>query len=551
VGAYLGRLWNVFGPVLRNRDLRQVELAFVGFNAAEWAVWIAMLVYAYGQGGAVEAGIVAVVQLVPAALFAPLPAVVADRGAPARILLAGYVVQAVGMAATAISLHAHAHPAVSYGLATIAATAVTTTRPAQSVLVPGLARRPDELTAANVVSGWIESTSVLAAPAAAGVILELSGPAAVFAIMAGAAAVSALLVARLALQERARELPPGAAAASLPSEVQAGFRAVREEPRIRLLVGLLGAEAVALGALDVVFVVLALDLLHLGRGGAGYLNACFGAGGVAGVVVTATLVGRRRLVPPLAAGVIVWSGTFLVLGLQGSAAAAFVLLVVAGGGRTVMDVAGRTLLQRSVPGDLLSRVFGVLEALSMAALAVGSLATAALVAVGGGRAAVIGVGAVLLAFLLLSARHLSAIDASAVVPVVELALLRSMPIFASLPAPVLESLAASLVRLEVPAGTVVITEGEIGDRFYAIADGEVSVVKDGRPVAMLGRGDGFGEIALLRSIPRTATCVAQTPAALYTLSKEPFVAALTGHASAGADAAERQVRRRLAELDLV
>jgi MFS family permease len=361
------------------------------------------------------------------------------------------------------------------------------------------------------------------------VLLAVGSPGVVFAAMAGIAAAAALLVAPLH--------SPRALAGSAD---RGGIALLAREPDAVALVALVGAQFVAIGALDVLYVVLAIGVLGIGGSGAGYLNAAFGAGGVAAIAATAALVGRRRLVPALGAGIALWSAAFVVVALAPSVAAALLLLAAAGAGRAVVDVAGRTLLQRAAPPHVLARVFGVLEGLSMAGLAVGSLLAPALVAAAGPRGAFACLAAVLPLVVLVVGRRLAGMDARATVPVVEIALLRSLPIFAPLPAPELETLARALEPVELAAGTAVVREGEPGDRYHVIADGELEVSTGTR----LGRGEGFGSIALLRNVPRTATVTARTPVRLYALAGETFVAVVARH-PASAHAAERGVREQL------
>lgn len=531
--SYVARIPAVFATVFRNPELRRVQAAFAAFTGAEWGVWIAMLVYAYEQGGATEAGIVAVVQLVPAAAFAPFAAGLADRHLPARVLATGYAVQAAAMSATAVAIFGDAPPPVAYALAAVAATAVTITRPAQAALLPGLAHSAEELTATNVVTGCIESVAVLAAPAAAGLILAVASAGAVFAVMAGLVLVAAVVVAPIAG-------PPAPAGAGTDDEP---LSAVLAHAPV-LLVGLLGAQYVLVGALDVLFVVLAIGVLDLGSSGAGYLNAAFGLGGTVGIAATVALVGRKRVAPAVAAGVAGFSLAFVLIGIWPTAAGTFALLVVAGAGRSLLDVGGRTLLQRMVPSNVLARIFGLLEGLSMAALAVGSLLVPALVGLGGARTACIVLGLLLPVAALFGARRLLALDRHADVPVVEISLLRSLSIFAPLGVPEIESLARSLEQVEVEPRTAVIRAGDRGDRFYAIADGTVEVRRDGKPIGTLSRGDGFGEIALLRDVPRTADVVALSRSVLYALAKHDFVSAVTGHPAAAAEG-DRLARERL------
>jgi Cyclic nucleotide-binding domain len=530
--TYVAQIPRVFAIVGRNRDLRRLAAAFAAFNGAEWGAWIAMLVYAYRRGGATEAGVVAVVQLVPAGLFAPLAAGLADRRRPARVLAGGYVGQAAAMAGTAAALFTGAPAPAVYALAALAATLVTVTRPTQAALLPGLARSPEELTATNVVNGWVESVAMLVAPALTGVLLAVGSPGIVFAVMAASVLLGAASVAPV-------EGPPAAAG---HAEIRAAVETTERAPR--LLLGLLGAQYLVIGALDVLFVVLALGVLGLGGSGAGYLNAAFGAGGTLGIAATVALVGRRRVSPPMALGAAALSAAFVLIGIWPTTVGAFLLLVVAGAGRSLFDVAGRTLLQRTVSADVLARIFGLLESLSMAGLALGSMLVPALVALGGPRAACIGLGALLPVGALLAGGRLLALDRSANVPIVEISLLRSLPLFAPLGAPALESLARAVDEVVVEEGDVVIRTGELGDRFYAIADGSFQVLVRGEQVAVLERGNGFGEIALLEDIPRVADVVALTTGRLYALDKDDFVTAVTGHPAAAAEG-KRLVSERM------
>jgi len=539
VKNHLRLIRRVVAVVARNADLRRAQMAFSFFNGAEWAVWIAMLVYAYGRGGATAAGLVALIQMIPAAIFAPFASVLGDRYRPARVLMLGYFIQASAMGATAAVLLLDGPAALAYACAAVAATATTMTRPTMAALTPGLCRTPEELTASNVVSGWNESTSILIAPALAGLILAVSSPGWVFLVMGTAVLGGALLV--LTISGPAANPASGA---SVRRELVEGFSVVVREPAARTLVGMLGAEQVALGMLDVLYVVLAVSVLGMGNGGAGYLNAAFGLGGALAIAVTATLVGRARLIPAIVGALVAWAAAFILLALLSTVFAAMLLLVVAGASHSLFDVSGRTLLQRTAPPEVLARVFGVLECLMSVGIAAGAMLAPLLVHLGGTTAAIVGTGLLLPLLALLIGGRLFALDASARVPIVEIGLLRSLRLFSALSPPSLEGIARSLEPLDAPAGTAIVTQGEGGEHYYAIAEGEVEVVIDGKRVAVLTRGDGFGEIALLHNCTRTATVVALSDVKLYSLEKEPFLETLTGHPAAMESAVKIVAERR-------
>ena len=519
------RRLGTFRALAGNSALRRVVGGYALFRLTEYSVWIAMLVYAYGRGGATIAGLVALAQLVPAALLAPVFATLGDRRSPVVLLAGGYLAQAAAMAATAVAITG-GMPAMAYAAAVVASAAFTATRPAQSTLIPSLAGTPDQLTAANVVLSWVEAAAIAAAGSLTGVLIWFGGAAGVFGVCAALGAVAALLVARLRVPALAAPQDAPAVAAGL----SASARLVVRQPRLRLMLALLTAEAAVVGALDLLFVILAVTVLGRPQAWAGYLNSVYGVGAILAATLGVLLVGRR-LGGPIAGSALLLSGALAALAASLGLAGTVALLTAAGASRALLDVASRALLQRSVPAQSLGQVFGLLEGLTRTGLAIGSVLVPVLVHLGGSRLALLGVAAVLPLAAAAGGRALVTLDAQAPVPVVQIALLRSLPLFADLPAPAVEGLAAALTPAEVPAGAVLIRQGEQGDAYYAIAAGQFDVLQDGRLLRRCGRGEGVGEIALLRAVPRTASVIAHTPATVYRLARDPFLTAVLGHAA--------------------
>jgi hypothetical protein len=191
-------------------------------------------------------------------------------------------------------------------------------------------------------------------------------------------------------------------------------------------------------------------------------------------------------------------------------------------------VAGRTLLQRAVPDQVLSRVLGVLEGLYLISMGIGAVLTPLVILVIGVRGTFIVAGLALAALAVLCVRPLSIIDRSAPQPGHALDRARAVALFAPLDGVVLERLAAAFQPLSRPAGDVIIHEGTPGERFYLIDRGEVSVLKNGVEIARLGPGDYVGEISLLKQVPTTATVVAHTDVELLALDPDIFIDAITG-----------------------
>jgi len=538
-----------YRAVIGNRSLRRVLFAFFLFNAEEFAVWIAVLIYAYQQGGTTAAGIVAIAQLIPAALLAPLGATMGDRMRRDRALGLGYAAQAAANALLAVALWG-GPPLVAYAAAIVASCTITLTRPVHNAIVPMLADTPQELTAANSLSGTVEGLGVLVGPVLNSVLIAISGPAAVAAAFAGVAALAGALTLGLRLTET-RPSRRGAADADGPLRAAVeGFRELRREPGATLLATLGGAQYFVIGVLDVFYAALAVEVLHMGEGVAGLLASAAGLGGLLGAAATALLVGRRRMTPAIEGGLVVMGLGLAAIPVWPRFAVTFALIAVAGAGRTFFDVAARTLLQRSVKDEAIARIFGLQEGLIMVFLAVGSATAPVMAAVLGIGWAFVACGLTVPLAGVASLATMRAIDRRAVVPdAARLRLLRAIPIFALLPEYELEQVSWNLVPTSTRAGDVIIREGDEGDRFYLLVEGEAVVESKGREIVRRHLGDYFGEIALLRNVPRTATVRAVTDVEMLTLDREQFLAAVTGSWS-DVSVANEEIDRRLSELDI-
>ena len=530
---------HAFRGVFANRQVRKLQIADVGATLGGWAYAVALPVYAYHAGGARAVGLLFFARFVFAALAAPWLGVAADRWSRRQLMLITDIFRAAlcgGMTAVAVtSGNAYA----VYVLAVLSSVASVAYSPAQGALLPLLVETPEELTAANVVSNTISSVGMFAGPALGGILLALSGPAAVFAFNGAVLVWSAAFVVQVP-----RDKPPERTERPrLWPELTAGFSAVLRRPALRVIVGLTGAQTLTSGLLEVLLVVLAINLLHAGNAGVGWLNAAIGIGSIVGAFVVAVVAARRRLATGFALGIVVSVVPIALAAGVSTLAPALVLFGIIGAGSVLVEVGGITLLQRSTENEVLGRVFAVMETTILGALAIGSLVAPALVSWLGAKGALIATGCFLPPLLLPLWPSLRRIDAEAVIAEEPLELLRKIEIFAELPEPVLERLASGATAVSTAAGQIVVAVGEVGNHYYVIASGRAVVELEQGP-RELGPGEGFGEIALLRDVPRTATVRAIEPLRLYTIKRDDFLAAVTGHAPTLA-AAESFVLSRL------
>ncbi|HET9244073.1 MAG TPA: MFS transporter [Gaiella sp.] len=517
--AAVGELWD-------NPGLRRAELAWGGFHAAEWASVVALSVVAFEADGAAAVGLVLFARMVPSALVAPFVAVVGDRYRRERILLVVHLVRAVACLGAAVALFAGTSTVVVYVLAVLAAVPLAAHRPCHLALAPLLARTPRELAASNVAALTFESTAVLVGPAVAAVLLAVSGPGAVF---AACAAVSLLSLAAVAGIHASAPIGYVGDAGGVVHELREGARALAGNRPVRLLVGLFGAQAFVRGALGVLLVVLAIDVLGIGESGVGVLTAAFGVGGILGALAGVSLVGRGRLGRPFQLALAGWGVPLVLIGVWPESAVAVLLLACSGLANSLLDVSGFTSMQEHADDRVVGRIFGLFELVVIASVALGSLVAAPAIDLLGERGALIAAGGLLVALAALSHGALGHIDDGVQVRTSEMELLLRTDVFGPLPYVALRRLASALGERSAGTGEEIVRQGDAGDTVYVIAEGRVAVSRDGKRLAELGAADVFGELALILDVPRTATVTATEPVVLRTVARGPFLAAVTGN----------------------
>ena len=395
VGGVRGRLREsaaAFAAVWRNANLRWLELAWASAVVGHYAFLISVSVYAYTVGGEKAVGLVFLVRLIPAALVAPFAGMLGDRYPREKVLLYTNLARVLLVAAAALAVFADADPLVVYAFSIAATIATTPFRSSQAALTPTLARTPEELTAANAVASGIDSIAIFAGPAIAGALLAAASIGTVFTMTAALIAVSALFVLLMSV-EREEKPRREVDASTIAAERRAGFTTLARDPSLRVLVLLLTALTGMFGLVQVFIVVASIELLGLGEGGVGYLNAAIGVGAFVGAVTALTLTGAKRLSPPFLAGLVVAGLPLVALGLWQDVTVALLVFGVMGLGHSWADVAGLTLIQRAVPDEVLARVFGVIQMLFLAAMGIGAAIAPALIALLGTDTAIVDLSA--------------------------------------------------------------------------------------------------------------------------------------------------------------
>jgi MFS family permease len=514
---------------LANDGIRRLELVWSIGIAADAALLVVLLVVVYAQDGALAAGVLGAVRMGPAVLAGMLAATVVRRFGGRRLLLALGLLRAAAAALCAVVIATGTDPIWLYLLAAVGAVAGAPVRPAAATLMPGLARSPGELVAANMAWGTGEGLGTFAGPFLAGLFIA-AGQLPLAAVAVAVAFLATVAVAAGLRFEHATDAAGGSRQRGMG--VMAGLRAVAGRPVLRWsMLGVYG-QVLTRGLLSPLTVVASIELLGMGEPGVGLLGAAIGLGGFVGAVFAVSLTRADRLVRSACAALAYWGAPIAVIGLVANPAVGLGAMVVTGVANAVYDVAIITIFQRASTNQERAGVFSVFEGVAGLGLVTGSLLAPVLLAAFGARGALAVAGAILPIVALVIYGRIGATDRVSVVDEEVVRLVRRIDVFAELPLTAVERLASGMTRVAAGSGQVLVREGEPGDTFVIVATGEVEVTVGGKPMERLGPGSGFGEIALLRRSPRTATVTALTDVSGYAVDAATFACAVSGPATA-------------------
>jgi hypothetical protein len=521
-------------------DMRRIELGYGLSITGELAGTVALVVYALGAGGAALVAAYAASRTVAGMAVALVLTGITSRLRRDRLLRQITGVRTVLLAGAALLAASGQPPAAVIAAGAASSALAGTYRPLQAAVLPWLVRTPAELAASNAVTAVMENSGALIGPLLAGSLLAVAAPAAAMAAAAGCLAAATVWLLRLTVPDTPKLA--GRGAADVVRDVTsglAGFWRIAPPGGVAMLAF---AQTLLRGALVVLIAVLAVHVLALGGSAVGWLTAAFGAGGLVGGAAAAGAVRVTRLGRSFIAGMLLWGLPLAFLALAPTAAIAYLALVVVGAGNAVVDVSFFTMVTRLAGPRTAGKVLGALEFVALAGLATGSILTPPLLHALGIRGTLALLGGGLASLALAHALRFRRLDRAMPAPGPEVGLLRNLPMFAPLPLAVTDLLAAEIEPRQFPAGAVVMREGEAGDHFHLITEGSAAVSVQGARRPSLHRGDWFGEIALLRDIPRTATVTAEQPLRTLALGREEFLTAVTGNSmsKAAADALAAQ-----------
>jgi CRP-like cAMP-binding protein len=545
-----------YRAALAHRDFRLMLAGFSISAMGSWAYNIALWVWIFDKTG--SAGWVAatsIARFVPALVLATYGGVLAERFERTLVMRACDTVAMLAMGALALTAALDGPAALALVFAALTSMSGTANDPAVQAMIPQVVGEKD-LAAANASYGLVDSMAVIVGPMVGAGLLFLGPPSLSFAVNASTFGISVLLVRRMTARSTPTDVTEDGA--GIIAQMLVGVRAIRSSTSAAVLVGFSAIATLVYGMDTVLFIVLAEDRYGAGSGGVGYLLAALGVGGL----LVAGLVNRLASLPRLGAVITVGMALYCLptalLVVVDDFAVAVGLQAIRGAGTLVVDVLAITALQRSLPPDLVSRVFGVFNTILLAAVALGALATPVALRTAGLEGTLLLVGLGVPGLVLAGWPWLRRIDQQAVQRLAELEprirVLEVLGIFAAAPRPILERLAGAVTEVEVPAATVVIRQGEAADALYVIRSGEVAVstragTEPPRFQTAIRGPAYFGEIGLLEGIPRTATVETLEPTTLWRIEGTEFLEALNEAPAAAVFLETALVRRARSQPD--